>query len=65
MKKLLRSNSETDFTFEKKKIESLNNNLKLLKDPIINKEYQHKKLLSKRLEEEYKTQKDDEGPKSK
>jgi len=48
-KKLIRSNSETNFFVSKKKMEILNNNLKTLKDPINNKEYQVKRKISKRI----------------
>jgi len=49
MKKLVRGFSETRFINEKNKIELLNNNLKLLKNPIKNKEYQTKRRISNRL----------------
>ena len=47
--KIIRSNSETNFYHIKKKIEVLNNNLKLLKDPINNKECQAKRKISRKL----------------
>jgi len=46
MSSLLRSSSESHFILQKNKIEILNNNIKSLKIPIKNKEYQFKRRIS-------------------